>query len=85
MHPKMFKAMKAKQKRPVDPNAPPRPNLLTHEKVLKDTKLTIERLHSEVSQLRQRVLDAESKLRTQTQYLSQLHQFIAARATNSKR
>lgn len=84
MHPKLLKAMKAKVKRPVDPNAPPRPNLLSHEKVLKDTKITIERLHGEVSQLRQRVADAESKLRNQTQYLSQLHQFIAGQNGNRR-
>ena len=27
----LFKAMQPKKKRPVDPNAPPRPNLMTHD------------------------------------------------------
>ena len=51
----IFKAMRPKKKRPVDPNAPPRPNLLSHEKVLKDTKLTLEQLQHENHQLRRRI------------------------------
>jgi hypothetical protein len=35
MHPKFFKSMQPKKKRPVDPNAPPRPTLLGHEKEMK--------------------------------------------------
>lgn len=31
----IFSAMRAKKKRPVDPNAPPRPTLLGHEKEMK--------------------------------------------------
>ena len=38
---------KIKKKRAVDPNAPPRPNLLSHEKVLKDTKVTLEQLQQQ--------------------------------------
>lgn len=81
MHPKMLKAMKAKQKRPVDPNAPPRPTLLGHEKVLKDTKSEVARLHQEVTELRQRIDAAESKLRSQNQYLNQLHQYVSRHIT----
>lgn len=79
MNPAMLRTMKAKKKRPVDPNAPPRPNLLSHEKVLKDTKLTIEQLARQVAILQQRVDSAESKLRYQTQYLSQLHASLASK------
>lgn len=35
MNPNIFKAMKVKKKREVDPNAPPRPTLLGHEKEMK--------------------------------------------------
>jgi len=73
MNPAMLKLMKAKKKRPVDPNAPPRPNLLSHEKVLKDTKLTMEQMARQIATLQHRLDSAESKLRYQTQYLSQLH------------
>jgi predicted RNase H-like nuclease (RuvC/YqgF family) len=67
---------KVKKKRPVDPNAPPRPNLLSHEKVLKDTKITIEQLQHQNNQLSQRVSDLEAKLTNQTAYLNVLHQAV---------
>ena len=69
----LFKAMQPKKKRPVDPNAPPRPNLLSHEKVLKDTKLTLEQLQQENRHLQRRIESLESKMINQTAYLSQLH------------
>lgn len=68
--------MQPKKKRPVDPNAPPRPNLLSHEKVLKDTKLTLEQLQAENQQLRSRLDALESKLLNQTNYLNTLHQYV---------
>ena len=37
---------KAKKKRPVDPNAPPRPNLLSHDKKLREQTMAFERLVS---------------------------------------
>lgn len=79
----MLKAMKAKQKRPVDPLAPPRPTLLGHEKVLKDTKTEISRLEMEMLELRRRIDNAETKIRNQNQYLNQLHQFIGQLRRNS--
>lgn len=73
----MFDMYKVKKKRAVDPNAPPRPNLLSHEKVLKDTKVTIEQLQFDNHQLKQRMDQLESKLTHQTAYLNQLHTYIA--------
>jgi predicted RNase H-like nuclease (RuvC/YqgF family) len=73
----MFDMYKTKKKRAVDPNAPPRPNLLSHEKVLKDTKVTIEQLQAQNQDLRQRVESLETKLSNQTAYLSNLHQHIS--------
>ena len=35
---------KAKKKRPVDPNAPPRPNLLSHDKKLREQTEAVDRL-----------------------------------------
>lgn len=69
---------KVKKKRPVDPNAPPRPNLLSHEKVLKDTKLTLEQMQQEHSRMRQRIEELERKLANQTAYLSAVHQSLQA-------
>ena len=73
-----FDMYQTKAKRAVDPNAPPRPNLLSHEKTLKDTKSTIERQSNEIDYLKKRVTDLENKLSNQTSYLSALHQTIAS-------
>lgn len=72
----MFNMYKPKKKRAVDPNAPPRPNLLSHEKVLKDTKVTIEQLQHENRELKSRIDSLESKILTQTNYLNTLHQYV---------
>jgi len=68
---------RVKKKRPIDPNAPPRPNLLSHEKVLKDTRVTIEQIQHENQQLRQRLDVVETRLLRQTEYLNALHNKIS--------
>jgi len=72
----MLDMYKQKKKRAVDPNAPPRPNLLSHEKVLKDVKMSNEQRDQEINRLQHRVTDLETKLRSQTVYLSSLHQTV---------
>jgi TolA-binding protein len=67
---------KVKKKRPVDPNAPPRPNLLSHEKVLKDTKVTIEQLQFQNNQLQQKIEQLESKMLHQSNYMNAVHQTV---------
>lgn len=67
---------KIKKKRAVDPNAPPRPNLLNHEKRLKDTTSVIDRLQAENAELKDRIDRLESKIIHQTNYLNTLHQHI---------
>lgn len=79
MNPAMLKVMKAKKKRPVDPNAPPRPNLMSHDKVIRDQKLTLENMSRQIATLQQRLDSTESKLRYQTQYLAQLHNQLTAK------
>jgi hypothetical protein len=73
MNPAMLKLMKAKKKRPVDPNAPPRPNLMSHDKVIRGQKASIDQLQFQVMQLAQEVEAMKTKLIYQTQYLQQLH------------
>ena len=73
MHPKMLKAMRAKKKREVDPNAPPRPNLLSHEKTIKGMNATAQNQQSEIEFLKRKVHDLERKLMRQTDYLDALH------------
>lgn len=72
----IFKAMKAKKKRAVDPNAPPRPNLMSHDVKIRDQEITVNNLMSSVAHLRDRVHNLESKLRNQTNYLQALHNKI---------
>lgn len=62
-----------KKKRAVDPNAPPRPTLLGHEKTLKDAKSTIEQQSITIDRLTRRVEELESKMIKQSQYLTALH------------
>ena len=73
---------KQKKKRAVDPNAPPRPNLMTHEKRLKEATSVLEFLERENQKMQRRIDALESKLANQTAYLNQLHQYISSR--NSK-
>ena len=68
----MFKVMRAKKKRPVDPNAPPRPNLLSQDKKLRDQEQTVQNLHKEVSYLKDKLSSLETKLRTQDNLVSQM-------------
>ena len=68
----MFKVMRAKKKRPVDPNAPPRPNLLSQDKKLRDQEQTVQNLHKEVSYLKDKLSSLEIKLRTQDNLVSQM-------------
>jgi hypothetical protein len=73
----IFKAMKAKKKRAVDPNAPPRPNLMTHEVKLRTAQQTIEDQTRLITMLQIRMDELERKLRAQSDYLTQLHQRIS--------
>jgi hypothetical protein len=73
MHPNMLKAMKAKTKRPVDPNAPPRPNLMSHDKKIRDMADSHQR---EIRDLQDKMRSLERKLARQTNYLDALHQRV---------
>ena len=77
MNPKLFKAMRQKKKREVDPNAPPRPNLMTHDVKLRDQEYTINSMTREVHHLKDTVRRLENKLNNQTNYLDALHQRLA--------
>ena len=45
-NPKMFKQ---KKKREVDPNAPPRPNLMSHDKTIRESRVEFDRLRDLVN------------------------------------
>jgi len=57
-NPKQFKQ---KKKRAVDPNAPPRPNLLSHEKKLKESQAFVENLYRQLTDTQNRLADLEHK------------------------
>ena len=73
MNPKLFKAMRQKRKREVDPNAPPRPNLMTHDVKLRQQDDVINSMNREVHYLKDTVRRLENKLFNQTNYLDALH------------
>lgn len=84
MNPALLKAMKPKKKRPVDPNAPPRPNLMSHDKTIRDMKTATDSQADLVKHLQIRIEDLEGKLRRQTEYLNQLHQYVMTKVKNIK-
>ena len=69
----IFKAMKAKKKRAVDPNAPPRPNLMTHDVKIRDQQTVIHAMQNELHNLRDTVRVLQNKLNNQTIYLQAVH------------
>jgi len=73
---KPMKMYAEKPKRAVDPNAPPRPTLLGHEKVIKDTKSIIAAQAQEIAELKSRMAELESRVRHQSNYLTAVHQQI---------
>jgi len=77
MNPNMLRAMKAKKKRPVDPNAPPRPNLMTHNVKIRTLEQTIADLEETAQNARMRIDALERKLQNQTAYLQGLHDTVS--------
>ena len=57
----------------MDPNAPPRPNLMSHDKVIRDQKQVVDRMAERIGFLERRLAHTEERLRYQTEYLSHLH------------
>lgn len=69
----IFKAMKSKKKRAVDPNAPPRPNLMTHDVKIRDQQNIISNMQFEIYNLKDSLRSLQNKLNNQTVYLQALH------------
>ena len=73
-NPKMFKQ---KKKREVDPNAPPRPNLMSHDKTIRESKVEFDRLRDlvnrqadEIANLKNKYNDMQSSVDKVLNYLS---------------
>ena len=71
---------KAKKKRAVDPNAPPRPNLLSHEKKMKESQAAFEELYYRVHQQAELI----ESLRTKFQFLEHTVNYIVAKLKGNK-
>ena len=71
---------KAKKKRAIDPNAPPRPNLLSHEKKMKESQAAFEGLYHRVHQQAELI----ESLRTKFQFLEHTVNYIVAKLKGNK-
>ena len=52
---------KQKKKREVDPNAPPRPNLMSHDKTIRESKVEFDRLRDLVNRQADEIASLKSK------------------------
>lgn len=71
---------KAKKKRAVDPNAPPRPNLLSHEKRMKESQAAFEELYRKVHQQDEFI----ASLKTKLQFLEHTVNYIVNKLKGGK-
>ena len=76
MNPAFLKSMKAKKKRAVDPNAPPRPNLMSHDVKIREQKEDLQTLARIVREQEERIRRLESKLNYQSSYIQVLQSKI---------
>lgn len=52
---------KQKKKREIDPNAPPRPNLMSHDKTIRESKVEFDRLRDLVNRQADEIASLKSK------------------------
>ena len=71
-----YKQFKQKKKREVDPNAPPRPNLLTHEKRMKESQMAFDELQRIVQQQADEIRMLKSKYNDMQNSVSMLINYI---------
>lgn len=74
------KQFKQKKKRAVDPNAPPRPNLLTHEKRMKESQAAFEELYHRVHQQAELI----ESLRTKLNFIEHTVNYIVSKLKGNK-
>jgi hypothetical protein len=67
---------KPKKKRAVDPNAPPRPNLLSHDKKLRESQMTIETLQRIVDKQTDEIESLKNKYRDLQQSIGQILNYL---------
>jgi uncharacterized protein YlxW (UPF0749 family) len=67
---------KQKKKRAVDPNAPPRPNLLSQDKKLREQQDVVMRLQSQIRDLSDELASMKSKYTDMQQSVNQILNFL---------
>jgi len=72
-NPKMFKQ---KKKREVDPNAPPRPNLMSHDKTIRESRVEFDRLRDLVNQQADEIAALKNKYNNMQSSVDQLINFL---------
>ena len=72
-NPKQFKV---KKKRAVDPNAPPRPNLLSHDKKLREQTAAFDRLIAIVERQQDEIEKLRSRYNEMQQSVTQILNYL---------
>lgn len=76
MNPLFLKKLRAKKKRPRDPDAPPPPTLLGQVKEIKITKELIDQQTTEMQVVKQRLEYLESKSRRLENYIETIKDWV---------
>lgn len=80
LYTRMFKE---KKKRPVDPNAPPRPNLMSQAKEIKNVHLTLEMLQLQLQRQQEEINHLKTKLNQSNHRVEMLTTYLK-NAKNAK-
>jgi hypothetical protein len=67
---------KAKKKRAVDPNAPPRPNLLSQDKKLREQQDTVASLQQQIQKQANEITSLKSKYESMQQSVDKILTFL---------
>jgi hypothetical protein len=67
---------KAKKKRAVDPNAPPRPNLLSHDKVIREQKDIIMNLQLQIRRQAEELESLKNKYNNMQQSITGILSYL---------
>ena len=73
-NPKMFKQ---KKKREVDPNAPPRPNLMSHDKTIRESRVEFDRLRDLVNQQADEITALKNKYNTMQSSVDRILSYLS--------
>lgn len=67
---------KPKKKRAVDPNAPPRPNLMSHDKKIRESQVAFDRLVAQVQHQQEEIASLKTKYISMQSSIDQLVSYL---------